>query len=172
MLRATRLATVIIALVIGALVGCSTGRTYSSPTQFAVTNEAVAKVVQQAIDADSVATKLDGPVSANCDSTKTCLISYNVEAPVGKSDIMNDTEMIEPTRQVWKTLFTDPTFKSGTITVSGPVTSVGGKTSTDVFYSLTCDRQAAAKINWDKVDGNGLRSLCVYTPKAKGMPSA
>jgi hypothetical protein len=73
---------------------------------------------------------------------------------------------------VWKALFADPAFQSGTITVSGPVTSVGGKSSTDIYYSLTCDRKAAAQIDWDKVDGNGLRTLCAYSPKIKGMPGA
>jgi len=168
-----RVRWVAIAAAVGALVGCSSGRTYSAPTTFTVTDEAVAKLAQQAVDADSVATKLDGPASANCDSQKTCTISYTIEEPIGgASSSKADTEMIEPTRQIWKALFTDPTFQSGTITVSGPVTSISGKPATDIYYSLTCDRRAAGRIDWDTVDGKGLRTLCSYSPKIKGMPGA
>jgi len=170
MLRLRWPAAVCIAVAGSALVGCSSGRTYSAPTPFTVTDAAVGKLVQQAVDADSVATKLDGPASANCDTQKTCTISYTIEEPVGGASSKADTEMIEPTRQIWKALFTDPSFQSGTITVSGPVTSIGAKPSTDVYYSLTCDRRAAAQINWDTVDGKGLRTLCAYAPKIKGMP--
>jgi hypothetical protein len=172
MSRSIWLAAVSCAAAAGGLVGCSSGRTYSAPATFTVTDEAVAKLAQQAVDADSAATKLDGPASANCDSQKTCTISYTIEEPIGGASSKADTEMIEPTRQIWKALFADPTFQSGTITVSGPVISIGGKPATDVYYSLTCDRRAAGRIDWDKVDGEGLRALCAYSPKIKGMPGA
>ena len=170
--RVKWVASVPIGFAVGTLVACSSGPRYSAPAIFTVTSDAVAKVVQQAIDADSVAAKLDGAASANCDSTKTCVIAYDIHQPVVGSSSMDDTEMIEPTRQVWKTLFADPNFQSGTITVSGPVTSAAGKTSTDVYYFLTCDRKAAAQIDWDMIDGNGLRTVCAYSPKVKGMPGS
>lgn len=172
MLRVIWPAAMSIAVAVSALVGCSSGRTYSAPTTFTVTDAAVAKLTQQAVDADSVATKLDGPASANCDSQKTCTISYTIEEPIAGASSKADTEMIEPTRQIWKALFTDPTFQSGTITVSGPVTSIGGKPATDIYFSLTCDRRAAGRIDWDTIDGKGLRTKCSYSPKIKGMPGA
>lgn len=103
----------------------------------------------------------------SCTGENTCAITYTVKEPTGVSD---DDELILPTRQMWKAMFTDPRFQSGTITVSGPATSVGGKSSTGVYYSLSCDQQAAQQIDWDKVDGNGLRTLCAYEPRIKGMP--
>jgi hypothetical protein len=170
MFRVISLAAMSVAAAVGALAGCSSGRTYSAPATFTATDESVAKLAQQAVDADSVATKMDGPASANCDTQKTCTISYTIEEPIGGASSKADTEMIEPTRQIWKALFADPTFQSGTITVSGPVTAIGGKPATDIYFSLTCDRRAAGKIDWDTIDGKGLRMRCSYSPKIKGMP--
>jgi hypothetical protein len=170
MMRARRLVTVSVAFSIGALVGCSSS--YTAPTVFTVTNDSVAKVVEQVIDADKEARQLDGPISAHCDKTKTCQIAYTIGDPLGGTSGMDDSEMIEPTRQIWKTLFADPQFQSGTIVVSGPVASVGGTSSVEVYFTLTCDRHAAAQIDWDKVNGNGLRTLCTYSPELKGLPGS
>jgi hypothetical protein len=79
-------------------------------------------------------------------------------------------QLIEPTRQMWKALFNDPQFQSGTITVKGPVTTVGGKNETGSYYTLTCDRYAASQINWDNVDGKGIRTLCDYNAQLQGLP--
>jgi hypothetical protein len=170
MMRARRPITVSIAFGIGTLVGCSSG--YTAPTVFTVTNDAVAKMVEQVIAADTEARQLDGPVSAHCDKTKTCHIAYTIGEPLGGTSGLDDVEMIEPTRQIWKTLFADPEFQSGTIVVSGSVASVGGTSSIEVFFTLTCDRVAAAQIDWDKVNGNGLRTLCTYSPELKGLPGS
>ena len=170
MIRATWLAIACISIASSTLAGCSSTPTYSAPATFTVTNDAVIKAVQLAIGAAPEATKLDGPARASCDDKTTCQIAYTIQEPLGGTGDMNDLEMIQPTRQIWKTLFADPAFKEGTITVSGPVTSVGGKSSTDIYYTLVCDRQAAAQIDWDKVDGNGLRTLCTYMPMLKGLP--
>jgi hypothetical protein len=75
-----------------------------------------------------------------------------------------------PTRQIWKTLFTDPQFESGVINLKGPVTTIGGKSETSTYYTLSCDRSAASQIDWDKVDGDGLRTLCNYVARIKGFP--
>lgn len=170
MIRARRLAVVSLAFAIGTLAGCAPS--YTAPTVFTVTNDAVAKVVDQAIAADKEARQLDGPISAHCDAAKTCQIAYTIGEPLGGTSGLDDSEMIEPTRQIWKTLFADPQFRSGTIIVSGPVASVGGTSSIEVYFTLTCDRPAAAQIDWDKVNGNGLRTLCRYSPELKGLPGA
>jgi hypothetical protein len=167
MFRTRPLVTVSGAFAVGLLAGCTPS--YTAPTKFTVTNGAVAKAVEQVIAADKEATQLDGPASAHCDTAKTCQIAYTIEEPLGDTSGM-DGIMIQPTRQIWKTLFADPQFTSGTITVSGPVVSVGGTSSTGVYFTLTCDRHAAAQINWDRVDGNGLRTLCAYSPELKDLP--
>jgi hypothetical protein len=167
MFRMRALATVSGAFIVGLLSGCTPS--YTAPTAFAVTNDSVTKVVEQAIAADKEATQLDGPASAHCNTAKTCQIAYTIEEPLGETSGM-DGIMIQPTRQIWKTLFADPQFTSGTITVSGPVVSVGGTSSTGVYFTLTCDRHAEAQINWDRVDGNGLRTFCVYSPELKDLP--
>jgi hypothetical protein len=168
MIRARRPVIVSIALAIGTLVGCTPS--YTAPAVFTVTNDAVAKVVEQVIAADKEARQLDGPISVHCDNAKSCQIAYAIGEPLGGTSGMDDVEMIEPTRQIWETLFADPQFQSGTIVVSGPMTSVGGTSSTGVYYMLTCDRRAAAEIDWDKVDGKGLRTVCRYSPELKGLP--
>jgi hypothetical protein len=170
MIRARRLVTVSIAFVIGTLFGCTPS--YTAPAVFTVTNDSVAKVVDQAIAADKEARQLDGAISAHCDAAKTCQIAYTIGDPLGGTSGMDDVEMIEPTRQIWKTLFADPEFRSGTIVVSGPVTSVGGTSSTSVYFMLTCDRLASSQIDWDRVDGKGLRTECKYSPELKGLPGA
>ena len=140
------------------------------PAVFTVTNDAVAKVVEQVIAADKEARQLDGPISVHCDNAKSCQVAYTISEPLGGTSGMDDVEMIEPTRQMWKTLFADPQFQSGTIVVSGPMASVGGTSATSVYYMLTCDRRAAAEIEWDKVDGKRLRTVCRYSPELKGLP--
>lgn len=72
-------------------------------------------------------------------------------------------KLILSKRQMWKAMFTDPRFQSGAITVSGPATSVGGKSSTDAYYSLTCDQQAAQQIDGNKVDGDGTPQALVFS---------
>jgi len=78
--------------------------------------------------------------------------------------------LVEPTRQIWKALFTDPQFQSGTIRVRGPVTTIGGKAETGVYYLLTCDRDAASHIDWNNVDGKGIRTFCDYQAQTQGLP--
>jgi len=42
-----------------------------------------------------------------------------------------------------------------------------------MLFTLTCDRNAASQIDWDNVDGNGIKTLCNYSlspaGKAKGL---
>lgn len=140
---------------------------FTPPAVFAATNDSLIQTVQAAITSDSTATKLDGVPGATCTDEIRCNITYTVQEPV---DSDYDLELVLPTRQIWKTLFTDPRFQGGTITVDGPTTSIGGKKSTSDLYSLTCDRRAAQQIDWDNVDGDGLRQLCGYWPQVKGMP--
>ena len=85
-------------------------------------------------------------------------------------DCVADLQLVEPTRQIWKALFTDPQFQSGTIRVRGPVTTIGGKAETGVYYLLTCDRDTASHIDWNNVDGKGIRTLCDYQAQTQGLP--
>lgn len=153
--------------------GSSSGP-YSAPSSFTVSNEAVAQVVHDAIAGDSDATKMDGSPVVNCTGETTCTIAYTVQEPAralwGSKDDATDMQLIMPTRQMWKALFADPQFQSGTINVSGPATTIGGKSKTDVFYTLSCDRDAASQIDWNNVDGKGLRTLCNYQAQIQGLP--
>lgn len=79
-------------------------------------------------------------------------------------------QLISPTAQMWKAMFNDSQFQSGTITVKGPATTAGGKTETTVYFTLTCDRADASKIDWDIVDGHGIRTQCDYEPQTEGLP--
>jgi len=164
---------VIIGIVLYACVSSSCeSHTYWAPSSFTVSNDAVAKVTQDAIAGVQLATQMDGSPQVNCTGETACTIAYKVQETAGGlwGDRALDQQLIEPTRQIWKALFTDSHFQSGTITVSGPVTTVGGKSETSTYYTLTCDRSAASQIDWDKVEGKGMRMLCNYVAQTQGLP--
>jgi DNA-binding beta-propeller fold protein YncE len=142
--------------------GCSTTPDYSAPASFTVSNDAVAHVVQQALTRTTYATHEDGTPTVDCSHQTRCTIAYTVQEPVG---FLNEVELILPTRQIWKAMFTDPQFQNGTITVSGPVKTTRGKETkeTSVLFTLSCDRGAASKIDWNNAAASDLTTLCNYT---------
>jgi len=117
-------------------VACSVTPSYSAPKSFTVGNDAVAQVVHDAIAGDTWRTQMDGSPTVDCSGQTSCTISYTVKQPTSG----NDLDLIEPTRQMWKAFFADPQFQSGTIHVSDPATTSGGKSHTAHYYTLTCDR--------------------------------
>jgi hypothetical protein len=149
------------------LVSCSVPRTYSAPATFTVSNESVTKAIEQVMTVSSVVS-INGEPSVNCAGETRCSIAFAVEQPVGGSSNWEDNELIRPTREIWQTLFTDPKFQSGTITVSGPQPS--DDHAMQPYYKLSCDRRQTAHIDWSDVDGWGLRRSCDYSPLIGGMP--
>jgi hypothetical protein len=71
---------------------------------------------------------------------------------------------------MWRALFADPQFQSGTVTVRGPVATYESNNQTAIYFTLTCDRAHAANIDWGTVDGHEIRTLCNYKPQARGLP--
>jgi hypothetical protein len=136
----------------------------------AVSNDAVLQVVHDAITGDQDATPLNGSPVVDCTGERNCTIAYTVQQPMGGLWDKADLQLVEPTRQIWKALFTDPRFQSGTIRVRGPVTTTGGKAETGAYYLLTCDRDAASHIDWNNVDGKGIRILCDYQAQTRELP--
>ena len=139
--------------------GCSMTPDYSAPASFTVGNDAVAHVVQQALARTPYATPEDGSPTVDCSGEIRCTVAYTVQEPVG---FIYDVELVLPTRQMWKAMFADPHFQHGTITVSGPQTSPRGK-ETSVFFTLSCDRGAASRIDWNNAEATQLKSACKYT---------
>ena len=140
---------------------------------YAVSNDAVAQVVHDAIAGDHDATPLNGSPVADCTGERNCTIAYTVQQPMAGlwyNERVADLQLVEPTRQIWKALFADPQFQSGTIRVRGPVTTIGGKAESGTYYLLTCDRDAASHIDWNSVDGKGIRILCDYQAQTQGLP--
>ncbi len=159
--------------VLAVLVGCSSTPRYSAPESFTVGNAAVVQLVQDAIGADRFAAPIAGSPIVNCNGRKTCTISYTVRETTGTifhKEVAADDQLFLPTAQMWKGLFTDPQFQSGTITVKGPLSAVQINAGTGTYFTLTCDRAAASKISWESVDGHELRHQCVYKPEAQGLP--
>jgi hypothetical protein len=159
--------------VLAMLVGCSSTPRYSAPQSFTVGNAAVVQLIQEAIGADRFAAPMEGAAIVNCNGRKTCTISYTVRETsdtIFHKEVAADDQLFLPTAQIWKGLFTDPQFQSGTITVKGPVSAVQGNSGTATYFTLTCDRAAASKINWESVDGHELRHQCAYKPEAQGLP--
>ncbi len=160
----------LVALAVAA--GCSSTDRYSAPETFTVSNEAVTQVVRDAVAGDRFAAQMDGAPQVDCTGRTTCAIGYTVREANGTvfhKERIADEQLVLPTAQMWKAFFNDPQFQSGTITVRGPVADKHGS-SNATYFALTCDRAAAAKMDWDKTDGHGLRKQCDYRPQTRGMP--
>jgi hypothetical protein len=156
-------------IIVGILLYACIGTSGDSQT-YAVSNDVVAQVVHDAIAGDHSATPLNGSPVVDCTGERNCTIAYTVQQPMGGLWEKADPQLVEPTRQIWKALFTDPQFQSGTIKVRGPVTTIGGKAETGAYYLLTCDRDAASHIDWNNVDGKGIRILCDYQAQTRELP--
>lgn len=157
------------ALVVGHVVGCSHPYLYTAPATFIVSNDSVTKAIEDVMTYNSMVL-MEGKPTVDCSGETHCAIAYTVQQSLGGSTTWEDNELIRPTRQIWKTLFADPRFQSGTITVSGPAISDGLKSPKQPYYSLTCDRQHTAQVDWRDIDGWGIRHTCDYAPLANGMP--
>ena len=159
--------------VLTLLVGCSSTPRHSAPQPFTVSNDAVAQVVRDAVAGDRWAAPIEGSPLVNCTGQARCTISYTVQeatSTIFHKEHAADMQLISPTAPMWKALFNDPQFLSGTLTVRGPVTTAEGKAETAIYFTLTCDRAAASKIDWDNVDGHGIRTQCDYKAQTEGLP--
>jgi hypothetical protein len=157
----------VVVLGAGTLAGCSVPRTYTAPASFTVSNESVTKAIDEVMALNSMV-KIAGQPAVDCTGETRCSIAYAIQHSLGGSSNWEDNELIRPTRQIWKTLFADPRFQSGTITVSGP--EISNSSATQPYYRLSCDRQRAAHIDWSNIDGWGLRRECQYSPLISGLP--
>lgn len=93
--------------------------------------------------------------SSQCSGT-TCVV--NVKQ--GETAFGSEHEVIEPMFPVFKGLFGSKHYRWVEIVAYGPVTSVGGKTSTQKTASVRCTKAANQQINWDAIDMNGIHALC------------
>jgi hypothetical protein len=155
------------------LVGCSSPARYSAPESFTVGNSEVAQLVQEAVGGNRFATQIEGSPIVTCTGRTTCTISYTVQEPAGTvfhKESAADDQLFLPTAQMWKALFADPQFQTGTVTVRGPVATSESNKQTAIYFTLTCDRTDAAKVDWGTVDGHGIRTQCDYKPQARGLP--
>jgi hypothetical protein len=48
------------------------------------------------------------------------------------------------------------------ITVSGPLTTQGGKSVTGPMFTLDCNRSDADQIDWGQVDAHGIHDICTF----------
>jgi hypothetical protein len=155
------------------LVGCSSPPQYSAPQTFTVDSSAVAQLVQESVGGDRLAAPIEGSPVVTCTGRATCIISYTVREPSGTvfhKEIAADEQLFLPTAQMWKALFADPQFQSATVTVRGPVATSESNSATAIYFTLTCDRASATKIDWGSVDGQGIRTQCDYKPQTQGLP--
>ena len=168
---ATLIVLIVIVVVVVAVVS-NKSSTHSAPKgPFKATNTQMAVAVANAVDSDGDAASVKGTPTANCTHGSggiSCYVSYTVNEPAGISAAL---ELIDPTRGFFKTAFSDPSVNYVSATVSGPATSVGGKTTTTPLFTLACDRNAANQIDWDNVGVSGLKALCDYTAHVSGLNS-
>jgi hypothetical protein len=170
--RAVRKGSLSVAALV-LLVGCSSPPQYSAPESFTVDNSAVALLVQESVGGDRLAAPIEGPPLVACTGRTTCTISYTVREPSGTvfhKETAADEQLFLPTAQMWKALFADPQFQSATVTVRGPVATSESNSATAIYFTLTCDRTSATKIDWGSVDGHGIRTQCDYKPQTQGLP--
>jgi hypothetical protein len=158
----------LVIIVISALTGGGKSHGAAPAGPLNVTNASVAAVVTQAINGAETSPGLAKAPSVECTPTH-CNIAYVLKEPTG---INSELELIQPTAGVYKALFSAPRFQEAEITVAGPTSSVGGKTSESALFSLTCNRAAANQIDWGNVEAKGLMTLCTYVPMASGVPKA
>lgn len=90
-----------------------------------------------------------------------CTIQYVADMAVSSPE----EELLRAQRPIWKTLFSDPRFRRGRIMVYGPTTDAGGKEDVSQVMLVVCDRKAHRQIDWDNVDGDGIKAICEYTPR-------
>jgi hypothetical protein len=158
---------------LASVVGCSSPPQYSAPQSFTVDNDTVARVVQDAVGSDRTAAPIEGSPIVTCTGRTNCTISYTVREPSGtvfQKELAADEQLFLPTAQMWKALFTDPLFQRATVTVRGPVATSESNRATAIYFTLTCDRTSATKIDWGSVDGHGIRTQCDYKPQTQGLP--
>ena len=153
---------IIVALI--ALISSAAGGSSKTPT-FNGSNASAEAVTKSVVNGDEDSPGLAKPPRARCGGP-ACTIMYTIKEPTG---ISTSLELIDPTRGVFKALFKDPSIHEVVVEVIGPTTSIGGKSSNSQLFSLSCNRQAANQIDWDNVGADGLKTLCVYQPVAKGL---
>ncbi len=90
-----------------------------------------------------------------------CTIQYVADTPA----FSPEEELLRAQRPIWKALFSDPRFRRGRIMVYGPTTDAGGKEDVSQVMLVVCDREAHRQIDWDNVDGDGIKAICEYTPR-------
>jgi hypothetical protein len=115
---------------------------------------------------DSIGTSIR---SVSCINGTDCAIAYNdldpeshpILSKIFGSEI-NDVEfqLIQPMTALFKALFSDPRFQSGTLTSWINFQTVGGEVVKAPVLTVTCDRAADTQINWDNVGPAGLQQLC------------
>ncbi len=156
----------VLAAALIAASGCETTPDYSAPASFAISDDAVANVVQQALDGTGFAAHADGTPTVHCPAVSQCTIAYTVHEPFA---LDYDAELLLPTRQIWKAMFTDPRFQAGTITVRtrAPYDKRRGTAAVEVYFTLSCDRAAASTIDWNEIGANDLKKRCFYTQQSE-----
>jgi hypothetical protein len=155
------------------LFGCSSSPEYSARQSFTVGNSAVAQLVQETVGGDRFAAPIEGSPIVTCTGRTTCTISYTVRETTNTifhKEVAADMQLFLPTAPMWQALFADPQFQSGTVTVRGPADISDSHGETATYFTLTCDRADAAKLDWGAVDGHGIRTQCDYKPEAQGLP--
>lgn len=168
-------AFVVIAVVAVAAGGSNTSVT--APQNFAATSTDIIQETRAAIDNAADSPGIHGSPSARCEqlsaadspaaaSGLNCLVFYTVNEPAG---ISNDLELFQPMRPIFRALFGVRDVQGVVIQVSGPTTSIGGKTSDNTLFTLGCNRAADSQIDWSNVDEAGLKQLCTFVAAVKGM---
>lgn len=97
---------------------------------------------------------------ATCSATR-CEVTYDGGDVFG-AIISPEEELFEDQRYIWDIAFRDPDLEVLELTTLGEATSTGGKTSAVPVLRISCDIQADDKINWNKVEVDGIRELCAY----------
>lgn len=145
-------------VVIAAIAGGSeddSGDSSKEPATEVSAPESFDKKLQDAV-LESVEEK--GTPKFGC-SGPSCQVEYTRGETLGFL-LSAQEEFLEEQRRIWETMFSRKATKTATITIRGPITTVGGKSRIEPVLETTCTRAAANQIDWSQVDVDGIETLC------------
>jgi hypothetical protein len=137
----------------------------TEPGRFRATNKLVRRFFK-------VQSKADDLRDVDCQADRSsCSVRYKDSVgDLGKlGDLLfgeynrdYERQLTSTATDLFKRLFSDKKFSSGTVTVLLAVVDVGGKDKTVPALTMSCDRDADRRISWDQVEPRGLRTYCDY----------
>jgi len=139
------------------VITAETGTRYRPPSPFHPNNANVPALVAYAVDTGSTLGLAKRP-TVSC-ANHRCSIAYEVGSPPTQDF---DSELVLPTRRIFKSMFDNNLFERASIVVSGTAVAIDGTKHHVTFFRIACNRDEARGMNWDTVSRTRLEGRCDY----------